>query len=218
MIIKDEKFKNLWHGSPCLIIGSGRTGDYLPFCPELNDFPGKIVGCNTAFEVGYRTDMIIWTDQKLIKRIRAAADCLKVSITGHFNGVDYKDNGIHWIKADGSNGRFSDSFDAGLYPADLTGYTALNTAYIMGCNPIFLFGFFSEQHQYFAKHKRFKLAADQAAQDGREVYVCDADSILCREGIFEYRSCFETKPGPEPVLASEQPPALKSKLKKGGKK
>jgi len=189
-IAKDVQFKGLWKDEPCLIIGSGRGRNYEPFKPELNDFPGKIIGCNTAFKVGYRVDMLLWIDGHVYannRRAIMALDCIKMSITANPNGTDYIDNGINWIKAIQPD-RFSNSFDIGMYPADLSGYLALNAAYLMGCNPIYLSGFTSDSHPEHNQHKRFIWAAKKAAEDGREIYVIDTDSFFCKgsEPIFPF--------------------------------
>jgi len=199
-VVNDADFYDLWHGQQCLIIGSGKTKDYLPFNPELNSFQGKIIGCNSAFSVGYRTDMIMFIDEKVIEKYggdMAAIDCFKLSIACDPPARracdppapwDLHGNDIRWLLARQPE-RFSRSFDSGLYPADLTGYLALNTALLMGCNPVWLYGFDSFEHQYSSKMDRFNLAAQWANQNGIEIYVADKDSFFCKKDtpIFEYK-------------------------------
>jgi hypothetical protein len=200
-VVTDTDFYDLWHGQPCLIIGSGKTGDYLPFNPDLNSFPGKIIGCNSAFSMGYRTDMIMFVDGGVLSQYgesMAQVDCFKLSITCDPPATwDLHGNDIHWLLARQPE-RFSRSFDSGLYPADLTGYLALNTALLMGCNPVWLYGFDSAEHRYFAKIERFKWAADWARENKREIYIADGDSFLCKCGIFEYKQL------PMPLSAKEE--------------
>ena len=189
MIAKDEQFKNLWQGEPCLIIGSGKTRNYQPFNPALNDFRGKVIGCNTAFAVGYKLDALLWIDRNVYKQNKGAIDALdllKFSITASPNGTDYTDQ-INWIKAIQPE-RFSDSLDKGLYPADLSGYLALNLAYIMGCDPIYLYGFDSHEQPYFKKAERFRWAAKKAKEDSRMIYSTGKDSVFCQgeNPIFRY--------------------------------
>ncbi len=191
-VVTDADFFDLWHGKQCLIIGSGRTKDYLPFNPALNGFPGKIIGCNSAFTVGYRTDMIMFVDRSVIDQhgpAMAVVDCLKLSIAcDPPMPWDLHGNEIYWLLARQPE-RFSRSFNSGLYPADLTGFLALNTALLMGCNPVWLYGFYAEQHEYNSKMERFRWASQWAEQNGREIYVTDEDSLFCKGAnpVFEYK-------------------------------
>lgn len=200
-VVTDIDFFDLWHGQPCLIIGSGKTKDYLPFNPALNSFKGKIIGCNSAFSVGYRTDLIMFIDGGVIEKFgdaMAQVDCLKFSIACDPPlGWNMRGNDIHWLLAR-HPGRFSVSFDSGLYPADLSGYLALNTALLMGCNPVYIYGFDSWAHEVFHKAERFKWAADWAKKNKREIYVADESSFLCKGGIFEYKQL------PMPLSAKEE--------------
>ncbi len=192
-IASDADFLGIWQGQPSLIIGSGKSKNYLPFNPDLNRFPGKIIGCNSAFSVGYHTDMIIFIDGGVLNRYgeaMAQIDCLKFSIAcdpPNFQDILHG-NDIHWLLAKPPE-RFSDSFDSGFYPADLTGYLALNVALLMGYNPIWLHGFDSWQHEVFSKAERFKMAANWAKENGREIYVTDEDSYFCHGDnlIFKYK-------------------------------
>ncbi len=191
-VVTDVDFYDLWRGQSCLIIGSGKTHDYFPFDPALNSFAGKIIGCNAAFNVGYRADMIMFIDKNVIDQCgdaMAGVDCLKFSIACDPPASwDLRGNEIHWLLARQPE-RFSHSFDSGLYPADLTGFLALNTALLMGCKQVWLYGFHSCEHQYSSKTDRFRWAAQWAEQNGREIYVADEDSCLCRGNtpIFEYK-------------------------------
>lgn len=187
VIASDKDFLLKWNGDKCIIIGSGKSMDYLPFNPEINKFDGKIIGCNQAFTVGYNVDMVTFTDEHVLNENAnkmLLLDCIKITIACDppyqwENGG----NDIHWLKAIPPY-RFSDSFDGGFYPADLTGYTALNVAILMGCSEIYLYGFDCNDEKFIDKSHRYLWALNK----GADIYVTEQDSYLVTNGIFQYKS------------------------------
>lgn len=192
-IVRDEDFYGIWRGQPGAIIGSGIDGLYTPVNHDIEKFQGKKIGCSEACMYYKPLDLVIWVDalnhpENLpFWESLSGHDCLKMSIAcDPPSSFNMHGNDVHWLRAQPPN-RFSPSFDLGFYPADLTGYLALNVALLLGCNPLWLVGFDSWKHPYNIKARYFKMAEKWLKQHKKTVYVAEEDSFFAHSGLFKYK-------------------------------
>lgn len=188
--VTDIKFYGIWQNEPGLIIGSGATGLYQDsFNPDLDRFQGRLIGCSDSCKFYKNLDLIIWIDDiwdQSFWDVLNDYKCLKFSIACDppTDQKQMKEDQIKWLKAS-LPPRFSLSFRQGFYPADSTGYLAFNVALLMGCNPLYLYGFDSNKHPYFPKAKYYEMALEWLKEHNRKVYITEKDSYLCT--YFEYK-------------------------------
>jgi hypothetical protein len=170
----DEEFKDIWAGQPGLVIGRG-TNDYQRK-EELDLFPGKVVGCNTAFNTR-KCDVITLMDEKVFFHNRRIYKKLtqEGTILAVINPIYPLYNvDVHKIEASKPE-RCSTSFDTGFYPCRLTGYIALNIALLLGLNPIWMYGFnpsLSPNRQVLEERcLDFFLISEWCKKNNRQVYL-----------------------------------------------
>jgi hypothetical protein len=180
----DKEFKDFFIKRKGLIIGRGQNDDYQ-IQSALNRFHGIKIGCNRAY-VSCKIDILIWMDPAFFEKnwheIKEL-DCLKFAL----NPVHYDHHGITDIRGIKANhpGRCSLNIDSGFYPCNLSGYVALNLALIIGLNPIWLYGFCPNTDIVRQRSESFKMLADWANKNRRQIYIADEESYLRK--FFEYK-------------------------------
>lgn len=182
----DKKYKNIFWGQRCLIIGggyrgSGGTREYQR-CEKLDRFEGKVIGCNSAFDVR-KIDILVFLDTSTYVKKKAelrSFDGLLFVVAPKWDpdGMD-----IIAVKPKQIDG-VSESFNDGIGPRHLSGYVAINLALLLGFNLIFLTGFNSCDKSIVRRTKSFKWFRDWADQNGRLIFSTDIDGIT--NDFFDY--------------------------------
>lgn len=184
----DDKFKNIWKNQEGLIIGRGIGKDYTRK-KDLDNFKGKVIGCNTAFNTR-KCDAIVLMDEKVF--LNNKDTYRKLADDGTYIFVINPIYPLYGVKIVGLEARkperCSNSFDTGFYPCRLSGYIALNIAILMGLNPIYLYGFTpaKSNNKIIERSFDFDHIAEYCYQNGIKVYTINRDVII--ELHFEYKS------------------------------
>ena len=136
-----------WRGERCFIIGGGPSLKGFDF--ERLRGKGRIIAINRAFEHIPFADILFFMDWKYfyneIKKARLGdAVIAKWNAFGGYkaflNMVGRRADDVHHIRSLGPTG-LSRSLRGGLYHGNNSGCGALNLAFCLGCNPIYLLGF-----------------------------------------------------------------------------
>lgn len=189
----------IWAGEPAFIIGGGPSFDPA-IAPRLH---GRIFAINWAFRVRPDADVVFWIDERFFKRASpfmsmhtgAFKICRKAPKSPH-------DLDIHVISRLQPHTRGKPrglSRDPRKVGGICSGGSALNLAYLFGCNPIVLLGFdmrssggrfdwhdwhhmTGQESHYAIFAKEIEAMAPELAAEGVRVVNCSARSAL---------TCFE---------------------------
>lgn len=187
----DGMFKNRWAGEKGLVIGRGVNPEYEKNI-VLDDFKGKKIGCNTAFN-SCHCDAIVYMEEKVFFNNKDRyRELVKEGLFLFGVNVIYPVYGVELYNLEARKPeKCSESFDQGFYPCNLSGYIALNVALLMGLDPIYLFGFNPEQAQpenrdrVIERSLKFRLIDEWCQKNNRKVYCTDKDSLLTM--FFSYK-------------------------------
>lgn len=200
-----------WAGKRCFIIGGG---------PSLRGFdferlrPEKTIAINRAFEFCMHADILFSMDSRFYDWV--IRDHIPASMARRrfyqYEGYkvfldtgDYPFENVYYLKWSGRREGLSRSMKAGLCSGINSGYAALNLAYCLKANPIYLLGFDMKfnhlgshfhsgypirdhEHRFKAFADFFALAAPTLEAQGVRVYNLSPDSDL---------DCFEKKSADE---------------------
>ncbi len=142
----------MWKGSPCLIVGGGPSLKNIDW-PRLNG--ARTIAINRAY-LEFAPSIIFGSDERFLSWVAAdmlAPGCKKAwmnskSLKVWLDTTKYSDLAegplANWhdytAKMSGSKD-LGESLDDGLALGKNSGFAALNLAYILGANPIYLLGF-----------------------------------------------------------------------------
>jgi len=170
-----ERFKGAWAGNPAYIVGGG---------PSLKGFDWRLlagrltIGINRAFEQ-FDPTIIFSMDNRFLLWVEKGD--FGVEVRDRFQTYDrgYK----IWLDCAGKQlypedilpisayqaGPWSDSLEAGLAPANNSGYGALNLAALLQASPIYLLGF----------------DMGSGAPDGRQEWWHDGYKVRQRQTVYD---------------------------------
>ena len=233
-IIKD----GCWSGRRCFIIGGGPSLRDFDFSSLQDDIT---IGINAAYTEIDPTIMFSmdkrffeWASTGKYGKTEndKSGNLLKYnesnSIKMHLNVEPLEIKGVYNIRNAGDCG-LSKSLSAGLYNGENSGYAALNLAYILGCNPIYLLGFDLNTNERYHWHD------GHPGQNGTgemstflKAFVENAPAILSKTKVINLNrksmlKCFEFGDMPKiekkPVVIIQDKGAsigLKNQLKRHG--
>ena len=182
----DKEYKNMFWGHKCLIIGGGYRGNgssrEYRRCEELDRFTGKVIGCNSAYNVR-KLDILVWLDTSTYVKKK---DELRTFDGLMFVGAPKWDpKGIDMIAVKpAQKDMVSESFNDGIGPRHLSGYFAVNLALLLGFHIIFLTGFNSCDKSIVKRTRNFSWFRKWADKNGRMILSTDTDGIT--NDFFDY--------------------------------
>jgi len=133
-----------WKGERCFILAGGPSLDGFNF--ERLRGKGRVIAINRAFEFAPFADVLFFMDNRFYmlyhSKDQASAEKWKafpgIKVFLNMSGRKYED--VYSVRKLGKTG-LSNSIRTGIFHGNNSGVGAINLAYCMGANPIYLLGY-----------------------------------------------------------------------------